>query len=74
MAMLITQNIYDRPPIGTTRTISGLQPDDFDVFTVKMTMVFCGGVDLEVQAKKKLISLVTVRRPCHGQRLRSLQP
>ncbi|KAL1863877.1 hypothetical protein Daus18300_008026 [Diaporthe australafricana] len=33
MTMLITQNIYDRPPIGTTRTISGLQPNDFDVFT-----------------------------------------
>lgn len=34
MVSLITQNNYDRPPIGSTQTISGLLDNDFDVFTV----------------------------------------
>ncbi|KAH8759467.1 hypothetical protein F5883DRAFT_525037 [Diaporthe sp. PMI_573] len=33
MNSLITQNAYDRPPSGTTETISGLLDNDFDVLT-----------------------------------------
>lgn len=35
MVSLVTQNMYDRPPMGTTQTISGLLENDFDVFTVR---------------------------------------
>ncbi|KAH8788631.1 hypothetical protein F5883DRAFT_532626 [Diaporthe sp. PMI_573] len=33
MVSLITQNAYDRPPGGTTQTISGLLENEFDVLT-----------------------------------------
>lgn len=38
MVSLITQNSYDRPPIGTTQTISGLTENDFEVLTVRIAI------------------------------------
>lgn len=35
MVSLITQNLYDCPPMGTEQTISGIQDDDVEVFTVR---------------------------------------
>jgi hypothetical protein len=40
MTSLITNMIYDRPPVGSTVGITGLMDQDFSVYTVGTTISF----------------------------------
>lgn len=67
---------YDRPPFGTTQTISGLLEDDFEILTVG-TAISIGPLAVHVAwwtlQRKMLNALFTVRRPCPRRSVRSLR-